>query len=69
MSINVSASGGYVTIEHNQEGLPPEHMQLSEEEIHSLLYLLAPWSPTPVVRVQDIIAYDISSPLRKAYGV
>lgn len=68
MSINVSADSGYVTIEHTQEGLPPEHMQLSEEEIRNLLYLLAPWSSTPVVRVQDIIAYDTSSTLRKALG-
>ena len=68
MSISVSAASGYVTIEHTQEGLPPEHMQLSEEEAHHLLYLLAPWSLTPVVSIQDISAYAVTDTLRKAFG-
>ena len=68
MSVNVSASGGYVTIEHEQEGLPPEHMQLTEEETHHLLYLLAPWSLTPVVSIQDIRAYAVTDSLRKVLG-
>lgn len=68
MSINVSADSGYVTIEHEQEGLPPEHMQLTEEETHQLLYLLAPWSLTPVVSIQDIRAYAVTDSLRKVLG-